>query len=216
MSAEPETRRIEVPRTARYHVLGGGASLHEAWFVLHGYGQLAQPFLASFAALASPERRLVAPEALARFYLKRGTGEIGASWMTREAREDEIADLVRYLDLVAERELGASPSSTIHALGFSQGAPAAARWAVLGKTRVARVTLWSGTFPADLDLERHAERLRSIRWTFVHGKRDEAVDGALVERDVERLRARGIAVELVWFDGGHELEPEALSALAKG
>jgi predicted esterase len=213
MSAGRETRRIEVPRTARYHVLGGGgATLREAWFVLHGYGQLAAPFLTSFEPLASSERRLVAPEALSRFYLKRGTGEIGASWMTREAREDDIADLVRYLDLLAEREL-AGRAVAVHALGFSQGAPAAARWAVLGKTRVARVTLWSGTFPPDIDLERHAERLRSIRWTFVHGKRDEAVDGAVVERDVERLRARGLAVDLVWFDGGHELDRPALEGL---
>lgn len=213
MSVEPEARRLEVPRTARYHVLGGGASAREAWFVLHGYGQLARPFLAPFEPLASPARLLVAPEALSRFYLRRGTGEIGASWMTREAREDDIGDLVRYLDLVAEREL-AGRELAVHALGFSQGAPAAARWAVLGKTRVAHVTLWSGTFPPDIDLDVHAERLRSIRWTFVHGRRDESVDGALVERDVERLRARGLAVELVWFDGGHELDRSTLRSLS--
>ena len=49
-------------------------------------------------------------------------GPIGASWMTREAREREISDYVAYLDEVAlwiRRELGCELAPTV--LGFSQG-----------------------------------------------------------------------------------------------
>src|SRR4051812_41666388 len=62
-------REIEVPRTARYHVLGedsprGG----ELWIVLHGIGQLAGDFVEYFATLNDGKRVIVAPEALNRYY----------------------------------------------------------------------------------------------------------------------------------------------------
>jgi len=184
--------------------------------VLHGYGQLAGAFLESFRALASPQRVLVAPEALSRFYLRRGTGEVGASWMTREARELEIADIVRYLDLVAERVLGPRAAEvSIHALGFSQGAAAAARWAAMGRWSVERLTLWGGGFPPDLDLAARGQRLRGTSVTLVRGERDESVDREALERDQERLRAAGIAAEVLTFAGGHELDEPTLAHLAR-
>ena len=216
MSGSIERRTLTVARTARYHVLeSAGPACREAWFVLHGYGQLAAPFLESFRALASPARCLVAPEALSRFYLRRGTGEVGASWMTKEERADEIADTVRYLDLVAERVLGERAGELrLHVLGFSQGAAAAARWAALGRARIERVTLWGSGFPLDLDLSAHGARLRGVRWTFVLGELDESVDHAAIERDLERLRAAGLASELRSFAGGHELDRDVLRDLS--
>lgn len=157
-----ERRTLEVPRTARYHVLGAGSDpVREAWFLLHGYGQLAGPFLDSLAPLARPGRILVAPEALSRFYLRRGTGEVGATWMTKEERASEIQDNVRYLDLVAEELHTAHPGlRALQALGFSQGGATAARWALLGSAALARVTLWGCAFPPDLELTRLAARAR--------------------------------------------------------
>jgi predicted esterase len=213
LSAPIERHTLTVPRTARFHVLGNAAApCREAWFLLHGYGQLAAPFLESFGAWASPERVLVAPEALSRFYLRRGTGAIGASWMTREERADEIADTLRYLDLVAERVL-AGRQMPVHVLGFSQGAAAAARWAALGRTALARVVLWGAALPPDLAPAQQAERLRRARWTLVAGERDEAVDRAGLERERERLGRAGIACELVAFPGGHELDAATLERL---
>jgi len=217
--SEPEiTRhRLEVPRTARFHCLGElGAGPHEVGFVLHGYGQLAAPFLASVSALARPGRLLVAPEALSRFYQRRGTGEVGASWMTREERADEIADAVRYLDLVwtRVRSLHALGRETrVFALGFSQGGAAAARWAVLGHAPVAAVALWGCPLPPDLELERHLERAREMRWVFVLGDTDTTLDRAAWERGLERLRAARIEPELVRFAGAHELEATTLARL---
>ena len=212
-----EVRAITVPRSARYHLLGGaGAECREAWFVLHGYGQLAGAFLEPFRALASPQRALVAPEALSRFYLRRGTGEVGASWMTKEARAEEIADTVRYLDLLAEDVLGSRMGDVaVHALGFSQGAAAAARWAALGRARIRRLTLWGGALPPDLDLESYGERLRGARWTFVLGDRDQTVGRAAFETGLERLRAAGIEPEVLPFAGGHELDGPTLALLAR-
>ena len=212
-----ERHSIEVPRTARFHVHGGdGGAARDVWFLLHGYGQLAEPFLASLASLARPERLLVAPEALSRFYLRRGTGEIGASWMTRAGRADEIRDTVRYLDLVWERVRAAQKlprAAGLRAFGFSQGGAAAARWAVLGRAPVDHVCLWGCPLPPDLELAAHAERARRLRWTLVLGDSDTAIDRGAWEEGVARLRAAEIEPELHRFDGGHELEHGTLALL---
>jgi predicted esterase len=203
---------LEVPRTARYHVLGSpGADTRAVEFALHGYGQLARAFLAGLATRARPGRVLIAPEGLSRFYLRRGTGEVGASWMTKEERGSEIVDTLRYLDrLAAAFETG---GRTLSLLGFSQGAAAAARWAVLGTTRFARVTLWGCPLPHDLALEDHVERVRALRWIFAVGARDTTIDRSAVERDVLRVRSLGAEVVLHGFEGGHELDPELLARL---
>ncbi len=214
-----ERHTIEVPRTARFHVRGaGGSGCSAVWFVLHGYGQLAEPFLASLAVLAGAERLLVAPEALSRFYLRRGTGEVGASWMTRAERADEIRDTVRYLDLVWERvhaERALPGAVGLHAFGFSQGGAAAARWAVLGRAPVSAVTLWGCPLPFDLDLALHAARARRLRWTFVLGDADSAIDRNAWDVGIARLCAAGVAPELLRFAGGHELEPATLALLGQ-
>src|SRR5712691_5295634 len=99
--------QIAVTRTARYYTLGKpGPRTQAVWFVLHGYGQLAERFLHHFEPLDDGSRLIVAPEGLSRFYLgdpaERPSPErkVGASWMTREDRLAEIGDYVRYCDAV--------------------------------------------------------------------------------------------------------------------
>ena len=70
-----QEHHLTVTRTARYFTLGQpGPALREVWVVCHGYGQLAEPFLAHFAEVTSPARLIVAPEALSRFYVGPPTG----------------------------------------------------------------------------------------------------------------------------------------------
>src|ERR1019366_9897456 len=98
---------IQVKRSARLAMLGPeGPGVREIWYVLHGYAQLAAPFLEGLRAIDDGTRLIVAPEALSRFYegdtqarLHRDA-RVGASWMTREDRESEIADYIAYLDTV--------------------------------------------------------------------------------------------------------------------
>lgn len=207
--------RVEVQRTARVLTLGEPARADEVWILLHGYGQLASAMLEGCAALASARRFLVAPEALSRSYLRGGTGAVGASWMTREERDAEIADQIRYLDEVAgwisaERQC---PARARVVLGFSQGAQVAWRWAALGATPLGRVIGWGSDLPPDLDLD-SVPKLRAMRTTLVHGSRDAAQTSATVARDVERASRAGIELEVVEFDGAHALDAEVLVRLA--
>jgi predicted esterase len=215
VSASPEVRHLVVPRTARYATVGDARGARELWMVLHGYGQLAERFVRHFAAWA-PGRLVAAPEALSRFYLgdsptHGADARVGATWMTREDRLAEIADYVRYLDLVhadvAERVGDGVP---LHVLAFSQGTATACRWLQQGAATAGRLILWGGGVPLDLELGADDGFLRRTRLTLVRGTRDEfATDAAVAEQET-RLRDHGIAFESVTFDGGHQLDAETL------
>ena len=209
--------RLSVPRTARFFTLGDEhVSAADVWFVLHGYGQLAERFLHHFAALDDGTRRIVGPEGLSRFYL--GTGrddKIGASWMTRDDRLAEIADYVRYLDAVYAM-VGAGIARRVTVLGFSQGTATAARWLTQGAAQAHRLILWGGEVPPDLDLAAARERWSGTELTLVAGRTDQFITPKVLARDESRLREHGIAYRVERFEGGHEIVPEVLQRMVEG
>lgn len=213
---------IRVQRSARWYQLGQPTpAVREIWLVVHGYAQLARDFVAAFEPIAAPERLIVAPEALSRFYTasERGTSHrqvaVGASWMTREDREAEVLDYVDYLDAVLARTRAAAPNATrVVALGFSQGTATVSRWAVLGATAPDRLILWGGGPAEDLDPARVAERFAGMPIELVHGTNDRIVPLSVVEETAARFRARGAAMPLRTFDGGHRIDRDVLIEVA--
>lgn len=212
--------RLTVSRSARYYTAGRPG--REVWFVLHGYGQVAERFLTMCGPLDDGTRLIVAPEALSRFYVDRAHRIVGASWMTREDRGAEITDYVRYLDTVYREVLAALAAlpggggGAVHVLGFSQGAAAAARWLALGAARAERLILWGGEVPPDLDLDDATlvGRLSGLRLTFVAGRQDDYITDKILERDAARLRRAGVPFGVVRFEGGHEIDATVLRELA--
>lgn len=206
---DPTEHHIRVPRTARYQVLGDPGTAEELWFVLHGYRQLAERFIRRFRALpgvASGARAVVAPEGLSRFYIDDDGGEhgpdsrVGATWMTRADRENEIRDYVEYLDRLAEVVLDGDRRIVV--LGFSQGAATASRWAAYGRVRPAELVLWAGGLAADLDMARAGRALSGARVRMVAG-RDDGWATDRTEQGRRRLAEVGVEAEVIPFDGGH-------------
>lgn len=209
---------IEVSRTARYLTLGPDTA-SDVWIVLHGYGQLARRFLRRFEPIDDGSRYIVAPEALSRFYAESEPGRhgprsvVGATWMTREMREDEITDYVRYLDRLGERVLGGHRRLTV--LGFSQGVATACRWAVRGDVRPDRLLLWGDFLPPDLDFEAARERWSEVETVLVRGGEDRALGSeTLAGEEAERVEAAGLDLRTVRYDGGHDIDPDTLARLA--
>ena len=209
---------IEVPRTARYYVLGdvtGG----DLWIVLHGFGQLACDFVEYFAEINDGRRVIVAPEALNRYYtaslsVPAADRNVGATWMTREFREAEIRDYVRYLDLLhAELAAKYRPRRTI-VVGFSQGGATASRWAAFGSTLIHSLVLWGATLPPDLDLAAARARLTSSRLRIVVGRTDQYIAPDAVAREKERLAAANIPAKVIEYDAGHSIKRAVLRELA--
>lgn len=208
--------RIEVPRSARYFTIGDREGADEIWFVLHGYSQLAGSFLRWFEPAARPGRLIVAPEALSRAYFEEnGARRVGASWMTREDREAEIEDYVRYLDLVADHVLGEMPPRPrVEVHGFSQGAATASRWVTFGRHPVSRLVLWGGTVPPDLDLERLRMVLRDGSLVVSVGDRDQFITAESLRNEEARLAGLGLPVEMRPFAGTHVVDRATLVAIA--
>ena len=221
----PALHSIVVPRTARYYTLGPTHGFpRELWFVVHGFGQLAGRFIKQFAALDDGTRLIVAPEALNRFYLddipqrrQQSAPRVGATWMTREDREAEIADYVSYLDRVATEVrhhlAGASPRIVV--LGFSQGTATVSRWLAASEMRAERVVLWAGTIPPELAVAAWYDRLHGAALTIVAGEQDEYATPAVVATEAERLSTAGVPFTLQRFVGPHNIDPTALQALSE-
>ena len=174
----------------------------------HGYGQNAAILLEELRRIpGADEWRLVSVQALHRFYT-RGDQAIAASWMTREDREQAIADNIEYMNK-AIAAAGGPSASTIVFVGFSQGASMAARAAVCGARRANGLVMLGGDIPADVREQVFAAWPPTL---VVCGTRDEWY-AARVESDVAFLRERGVTHELVRFQGGHEINDEVRSAV---
>lgn len=208
--------RIQTTRRARYYTIGGGGTVEEVWVVLHGHGQLASEFINYFKSIATPARLVVAPEALNHYYVEPGTSgrakdaKVGATWMTRLDRENDIADYVDFLDAVWGET--AARAARVVALGFSQGVATACRWIAAGKSRVDRLVAWAGQLPPDVNPSSFTKLSGGV--TFVAGTTDE-YSAWIAEGDHKaRLEAVGIKPEVMTFDGGHRMDRLTLDAIA--
>lgn len=208
---------ITVSRTARYFTLEEiSEQTREVWFVCHGYGQLAEYFIKNFKMLDDGSRLIVAPEALSRFYLTNTFERIGATWMTREDRLNEIHDYVNYLDLLYDEIFSKLDRSRVKVtvLGFSQATATVCRWISRGKIRPERLILWAGLIPPELDLEAEREIYANLDLVMVLGSKDEFAKPEVIEEQHNRLKTHNIPFRFIGFEGGHILHAETLKKLA--
>jgi predicted esterase len=209
--------RLTVARTARYYQLGELTErTRHVWFVCHGYGQLAAYFIRHFAVLTEADDTIIiAPEGLSRFYLQGNGSRVGASWMTREDRLAEIEDYVAYLNQLAEMLLKKCPPDvSVTVLGFSQGAATVSRWLTRAAFRPARLILWAGAFPDDMDFAVATHLLQRLPVVLVCGDLDEFIKEADLQKQRDFLLRLGVEPTMLRFVGKHELNAAILQQLA--
>ena len=200
---------ILTQRTGRFYAMGSKSDSAAVWVVLHGYGQLAEPFIQDFSSVASDTRLIVAPEALSRFYLRAGQGSIGANWMTSEDRENEINDYVTYLDTVTKSVVKHS-SQSVYVLGFSQGSATACRWFERSELDLKGILVWGGGIPPDLDTASFCKRLNDEPLRFVVGDSDPFMPQNRFEAEVKSLEEAQVSVATRTFSGKHGIDPDVL------
>lgn len=146
------------------------------------------------------------PEGLHRFYLQGSAGRVGASWMTKEERQSDIADNLVYLQNVLDHF---SPHyQQISLLGFSQGGATAARFFAT-TPQLSNLVLWASVFPPDLEMEDIASDKRGK--FFVLGEEDEYFDKKN-QKDVIALYAN-LGFRTLLFNGEHRIHTDTLNQL---
>jgi predicted esterase len=200
---------ITVPKTAIYYVLGDIKTAKTIWFVLHGYGYLAEFFIKKFEPIINNETCVIAPEALSRFYLNGFYGRVGASWMTKHQRLEEIEDYNNYLNLLLESVLTENHSNytKINIVGFSQGGATACRWFASKKLPCTNLILWASVFPDDMNFNIISNETNI---TLIYGKQDEFLTEERITILKKQIKKSEVNCNIISFDGKHDIPKEVL------
>lgn len=206
--------KIVVEKTAHYYSLGNISTAKTLWFVLHGYGYNANYFIHKFDGIADEENFVVAPEGLSKFYVSGVSGRVGASWMTKENREDEIQDYLNYLNSLYETLLSQIDliEVKVNVIGFSQGGATAARWVSDNKIKCANFILWASVFPDDMEFEVLKTQTNSF---LLYGDDDEYVTQERIDKQKAILEKANINCKLIEFKGKHDVPAEVLKEQRK-
>lgn len=203
--------QISCTKTYRYYTLGDITKAKYILFVFHGYGQLAEFFIRKFQAV-SKDFYVVAPEGMHRFYLNGSSGRVGASWMTKEAREIDIHDNLNWLNkLLKTIQTSAKFEKTI-VLGFSQGGATAARW-VNQLNNIDQFILWASVFPPDLNQKNEVSNTDKQENHFVLGNEDEYFD-KIQQNDIISFY-QSINFKTHIFKGKHNIDTATLNNILR-
>ncbi|MBD3629509.1 dienelactone hydrolase family protein [Cyclobacterium sp.] len=185
------------------------------WLVFHGYGQLGNFFLKKFSALFDPKTLMVAPEGLNRFYLKGFSGRVGANWMTKHERENDMANANSYLNALIKNLRQQLPQlEHSHVLGFSQGAATMSRWICQAELDLDKVVFWGGAPAHDLDPELLQKTLANSRVIAALGEEDPFLATANFQAQLKQLTSAGLSqLQIKYYPGGHELEAGLLKEI---
>ena len=176
----------------------------------HGYMESAEIQMARLEALPGSERwTLIAVQGLHRFYRGR-TQDVIAGWMTRQDRDDMIADNIAYAERVVES--AAPPDVPLFTTGFSQGAAMAFRAGVRGRRRAGGIIAVGGDVPPELLADSSVEFPAVL---LAKGEMDEWYTVEKLNADVAGLSARGQQPLVFLHPGGHDWTADVADAAAR-
>ena len=196
--------KIKTTKTAIYHSEGDLKTAKTIWFVLHGYGMLAKYFIKKFEPIVNDSTCVIAPEGLSKFYTKGFYGKVGATWMTKEDRENEIEDYINYLNQLLDTIIKENDTADlkINVVGFSQGGATASRWIANGKVTPTNFILWSSSFPDDMKFESFGKHFKTY---LLYGDKDEFSTNKHIKKQEVLLAKANINFKLIEFNGTHDV-----------
>jgi predicted esterase len=200
--------RFTVEKTTRFYTLGEVEKASKLLIVLHGYGQLPQFFIRKFQSLVDKGYFIVAPEGLHRFYLEGTSGRVGASWMTREARLDDIRDNLNYIKELTTQFLSQKQFEKTILLGFSQGGATATRLYAQFPELFEKCILWASVFPDDVPFPTIS---KVNKYQFVVGINDPYFTVDSIREITTEYQQKGI--ETFTFEGVHTIDDTLLNEL---
>jgi len=204
---------ISISKTARYFTLGdANIKTKFVWIVLHGYGFHAGYFIKKFMPVLKPDTFIVAPEGLNKFYKEGFSGNVGATWMTKEDRINEITDYVGYLNKLFKnlnKQLKEADFKVI-TVGFSQGGATLIRWLNSRIVKTDYLLLWGSRIPDDFDFSKNKDLFYKSKNLLYVGKEDPFLKYIDVERYTALTNEHNLNFETIWFDGKHDIPKQVL------
>ena len=211
-------KTLQIEKKARYFQLGNpGNDTSIVWVVLHGYGMLSEFFIQKFKKLENKNTLILAPEALNRFYIDTNYGRVGASWMTKDERQDDIKENIKYLNSLMDqiiKEIGHNRFK-INVLGFSQGGATACRWLFKSGLKFENLIMWAGDIPKDTLTEHNRLKWNDMNTHLVMGKKDELINEEMKAKFLKLVTDYKLDYKLTLYDGDHRIFPDVLMELIK-
>ncbi|CAM3364556.1 alpha/beta hydrolase [Zobellia roscoffensis] len=181
------------------------------WIVLHGIGYLSRYFLKYFNNLPPEDNYIIAPQAPSKYYLNNKFRHVGASWLTKEATQQETQNVLAYLDGVLAAE-NFSEDCNFIVFGYSQGVSIATRWIAKRKIKCNHLVLYAGSIPNELTaLDFDFLKENQTKITTLVGDTDE-----YLTKDRRTSESKKIIdlfdekAEQIFFEGGHEIKKELI------
>ncbi len=204
--------RVLVRLPAAREPAGAPAPARPLLVGFHGYGENAERNLEQLERIPGSECwTLASVQGLHRFYTGR-MGEVVASWMTRQDREEAIADNIAYVDRVVDAIVRDHGVRRLVFAGFSQGVAMAFRAAVRGTAHADGVIALGGDIPPDV---RGLPASQFPPAVVGRGTRDTWYTEDKLKADLTLLQSKGAHVRAVVFEGGHEWTDEFRQAAAQ-
>ena len=210
-------KQISISKTGKYSQIGKcSKKINNVWIVLHGYGMLSEYFVKKFECIINETTLVIAPEATNRFYLGNNYTRVGASWMTKLDREQEISDNILFLDKlfsIIKKEIG-HDNFKLNTLGLSQGGPTLVRWLMSNRLNTNSLILWGSDIPIDSLVIENKSRWDSMNLKIVIGKNDEYINEEKKQEFVGVVKSYGLKYDLVEYEGSHKIIEEELKKIA--
>ena len=213
-----QSRHINVTKRARYFQIGeANSSIKKVWMVFHGYAMLSEFFIKKFETLNDGETLIIAPEALNRFYITEDFSRVGASWMTKLERENDIIENNQYIESLFQKvakDIGHS-NFQLNVLGFSQGSATACRWIFSSNNKANNFIVWAGDIPKDSLTAENKSKWNSLNIFLVFGAKDPLITTDLSLKFQKRISEYKLNFDLVEYDGDHRIFPKVLKEVSE-
>jgi predicted esterase len=182
----------------------------QVWIVCHGYGQLVKFFSQWLTPILDEETCIICPEGLHKFYLQGFGGRVGAHWMTKDKREDDIERNHQYLNKIYAFVKENAPQAKLNCIGFSQGAQTMSRWVLSEDIPYDVLCLWGGRQAEDISLEEYKTKTSRNPIYIRMGDDDEFYGEEKVENWLDSWRKENVPFQFTWYKGKHKIEKQAI------
>lgn len=181
------------------------------WVVFHGIGYLSRYFLKYFRHLNQEKNYIIAPQAPSKYYLNGKYEHVGASWATREHTQEEMINVMNYLDKIWGKE-DLKNAENLILFGYSQGVSVVSRWVARRKINCAQLILNSGRLPKELEPGDFDFFEGDVK--FIYGTDDPFVNEEFLNAEEERIKNLfPNNLNFIAFEGGHEVNKNIISNL---